>query len=74
MKKTNLFFKNGVTMGEEALLIFDDTINRYMTLSVPIQSSQLEIAFNRTASFTGCSISIFFTSLLIRFVPSDTSV
>ncbi|WP_226659308.1 lamin tail domain-containing protein [Guptibacillus hwajinpoensis] len=63
VKKTNLFFQNGVTMGEEALLIFDDTINRYMTLSVPIQSSQLKTGNQNTISIrSGTKVSPFDTN------------
>lgn len=36
VKKTNVFFKNGVTMGDEILYIFDDMINQYQTISVPL--------------------------------------
>lgn len=42
VKKTNLFFKNGVTIGEDILHIFDDTINFYETLTVPIDPSRIE--------------------------------
>ncbi len=41
VKKTNLFFKNGVTMGDQVLSIFDDTVNSYVTMSVPIQPNQI---------------------------------
>ncbi|QHA90718.1 metallophosphoesterase [Bacillus sp. N1-1] len=59
-KKTNLFFQNGVTMGEEALFIFDDTINRYMTLSVPIESNQLKQGNQNTISIrSGTKVSPF---------------
>ncbi len=85
VKKTNLFFQNGVTMGEEALLIFDDTINRYMTLSVPIQSSQLEIGNQNTISIrSGTKVSPFddnseenrddFYVKNIRLVMSDGTI
>lgn len=42
VKKTNLFFKNGITMGEDILTVFDDTINNYVTMSVPIDPSRIE--------------------------------
>lgn len=41
VKKTNLFFKNGVTIGDDILHIFDDTINFYETLTVPIDPSRI---------------------------------
>ncbi|RFU69653.1 lamin tail domain-containing protein [Bacillus sp. V59.32b] len=43
VKKTNLYFKNGVTMGNETLKIFDDTINSYETMSVPISPDKMQI-------------------------------
>lgn len=42
VKKVNLFFKNGITIGDETLRIFDDTINRYTTLTVPIDPKYFE--------------------------------
>lgn len=36
VKKVNLYFKNGVTIGDEILHIFDDTINTYQTLTIPV--------------------------------------
>ncbi|MBN9654044.1 lamin tail domain-containing protein [Halobacillus sp. GSS1] len=41
VKKTNLYFKNGVTMNSESLLIFDDTINTYQTMTVPIEPTDI---------------------------------
>lgn len=38
----NLFFQNGVTMGEEVLSIFDDYIPRWKTLIVPIPPEKLK--------------------------------
>ena len=43
IKKTNLFFQNGITMGDEVLKIFDDTINEYVTLTVPISPDKMRI-------------------------------
>ncbi|TYS50317.1 S-layer homology domain-containing protein [Bacillus infantis] len=43
VKKTNLFFQNGVTMGDEVLKIFDDTINSYVTMTVPIEPDKLSL-------------------------------
>ena len=36
VKNVNLYFKNGVTIGDETLHIFDDTINSYTTLTIPV--------------------------------------
>ena len=43
IKKTNLFFQNGITMGDEILKIFDDTINEYVTITVPISPDKIRI-------------------------------
>ena len=43
IKKTNLFFQNGITMGDEILKIFDDTINEYVTMTVPISPDKMRI-------------------------------
>ncbi|MFC6040264.1 S-layer homology domain-containing protein [Paenisporosarcina macmurdoensis] len=40
VKNVNLYFKNGVTIGDETLHIFDDTINTYTTLTIPVDPSQ----------------------------------
>ncbi|WP_318241664.1 S-layer homology domain-containing protein [Sporosarcina quadrami] len=37
VKKVNLYFKNGVTIGDEIIHIFDDTINTYETMTIPIE-------------------------------------
>ncbi|WP_203363333.1 S-layer homology domain-containing protein [Bacillus sp. REN10] len=42
VKKVNLYFKNGVTIGDEALHIFDDTIDTYVTKTVPIDPKYFE--------------------------------
>ncbi|WP_409344764.1 lamin tail domain-containing protein [Paenibacillus sp. MBLB4367] len=41
LKKTNLFFKNGVTMGNDILKVYDDETDQYTTLSVPVQPERL---------------------------------
>ncbi|WP_158560834.1 lamin tail domain-containing protein [Paenibacillus contaminans] len=41
LKKTNLFFKNGVTMGNDILKIYDDGTDQYVTLSVPVEPERL---------------------------------
>lgn len=42
----NLFFQNGVTMGEEILRIFDDWIPRWKTITVPVQPEKLKAGAN----------------------------
>jgi hypothetical protein len=63
VKKTNLFFKNGVTMGDEVLHIFDDTINSYVTMSIPIQPEQIEYDGDTVISIrSGTKVSPFDTN------------
>jgi hypothetical protein len=60
VKKTNLYFKNGITIGDEVLLIFDDTINQYVTLTVPIDSKYFEKGRGTTISVrSGTKVSPF---------------
>ncbi len=42
VKKVNLYFKNGITIGDDVLRIFDDTINEYTTLTVPVDPKYFE--------------------------------
>ncbi|WP_242144442.1 MULTISPECIES: lamin tail domain-containing protein [unclassified Bacillus cereus group] len=42
VKKTDLYFKNAVTIGNEVLHIFDDTYNDYVTLTVKIDQSKIK--------------------------------
>lgn len=42
VKKVNLYFKNGITIGNKVLRIFDDTINDYATLTIPIDPKYFE--------------------------------
>jgi Calcineurin-like phosphoesterase/Lamin Tail Domain/LPXTG cell wall anchor motif len=42
----NTFFQNGVTMGDEILEIFDDGINDWDTLTVPIDADRLQLGEN----------------------------
>lgn len=63
VKKTNLFFKNGVTMGDDILAIFDDTINTYVTMSVPLDPSKFELGKETTLSIrSGTKVSPFDTT------------
>jgi Lamin Tail Domain/S-layer homology domain/Calcineurin-like phosphoesterase len=60
VKKTNLYFKNGITIGDEVLIIFDDTINQYVTLTVPIDPKYFEKGKGTTISVrSGTKVSPF---------------
>jgi hypothetical protein len=60
VKKTNLYFKNGITIGDDVLLIFDDTINQYVTLTVPIDPKYFEKGKGTTISVrSGTKVSPF---------------
>lgn len=62
-KKVNLYFKNGVTIGEETLHIFDDTINTYETITVPVDPSQFKMGEETTMSIrAGTKVSPFDTN------------
>ncbi|MDY7432297.1 metallophosphoesterase [Bacillus sp. V26] len=41
-RKTNLYFKNAVTMNGKVLKVFDDTTNKYRTYSVPLPETLLQ--------------------------------
>ena len=62
-KKVNLYFKNGVTIGDETLHIFDDTINTYETVTVPVDPSQFKQGEGTTLSIrAGTKVSPFDTN------------
>ncbi|WP_251548644.1 lamin tail domain-containing protein [Neobacillus muris] len=42
----NTFFQNGVTMGDDILRIFDDAINDWTTITVPIDADRLQLGDN----------------------------
>ncbi|MBB6446858.1 lamin tail domain-containing protein [Bacillus benzoevorans] len=42
----NLFFQNGVTMGDEILRIFDDWIPQWKTITVPVEPEKLKAGGN----------------------------
>ncbi|WP_284035553.1 lamin tail domain-containing protein [Neobacillus sp. 114] len=42
----DLFFQNGVTMGDDIIRIFDDTITNWDTITVPIDADRLRIGDN----------------------------
>ena len=46
-------------MGDEILHIFDDTINEYTTLTVPIQANRLEQGENTISIRSGNKVSPF---------------
>ncbi|MCI2253051.1 lamin tail domain-containing protein [Domibacillus sp. PGB-M46] len=62
-KKVNLYFKNGVTIGDETLHIFDDTINAYETITVPVDPSRFKQGEGTTMSIrAGTKVSPFDTN------------
>ncbi|QGQ98746.1 hypothetical protein EHS13_29645 [Paenibacillus psychroresistens] len=77
----NYYFKNGVTMGQDIMQIFQDPINSYTTLSVPIQADRLKEGNNVIAIRAGTKASPFddspeenkdnFTVKNVRLVLAD---
>ncbi|WP_406945886.1 lamin tail domain-containing protein [Halobacillus sp. SY10] len=60
VKKTNLYFKNGVTMNDETLLIFDDTVNTYQTMTVSIEPENIPYGESTTIAIrSGTKVSPF---------------
>ncbi|WP_201319258.1 S-layer homology domain-containing protein [Paenibacillus sp. EPM92] len=57
----NYWFKNAVTDGQEILFTFDDTINDWTTLTVPINPDRLEIGDNVLSIRAGSKASPFDT-------------
>ncbi|MBM7565959.1 S-layer homology domain-containing protein [Paenibacillus sacheonensis] len=55
----NYYFKNGVTAGQEILSIFQDPINSYTTLTVPIESERLKGGSNIISIRAGTKASPF---------------
>lgn len=55
----NYYFKNGVTMDQEILSIFLDTINTYTTLTVPIAAERLKGGSNIISIRAGTKASPF---------------
>ncbi|PUB12928.1 lamin tail domain-containing protein [Paenisporosarcina sp. OV554] len=63
VKNVNLYFKNGVTIGDETLHIFDDTINTYTTLTIPIDPNQFSQGLDTKISIrAGTKVSPFDTN------------
>ncbi len=50
VNQTNLYFKNAVTIGREVLRIYDDTINEYATITVPVDPSYFNLGETTTIS------------------------
>ncbi len=77
----NYYFKNGVTIGQEILYTFQDPINSYTTLSVPIAAERLQSGDNVISIRAGTKASPFddrkeenkddFTVRNVRLVLSD---
>lgn len=60
VKGTNVFFKNGVTMGNRVLKIFDDTMKSYQTIAVSIPADKLKIGQDNKISIrSGTKVSPF---------------
>jgi len=55
----NFYFKNGVVMGQDILRIFDDTINAWTTLTVPIDADRLQGGVNTISIRAGSKASPF---------------
>ncbi|WP_066304384.1 lamin tail domain-containing protein [Bacillus sp. FJAT-29814] len=55
----NTFFQNGVTMGDEVLKIFDDFINDWDTITVPIPADKLQVGENTITVRAGNKASPF---------------
>ncbi|WP_075618624.1 S-layer homology domain-containing protein [Paenisporosarcina indica] len=61
-KNVNLYFKNGVTIGDETLHIFDDTINTYTTLTIPVNPNHFTQGLDTKISIrAGTKVSPFDT-------------
>lgn len=55
----NYYFKNGITQGEEILSIFQDPINSYKTLSIPLKAERLKEGSNAFQIRAGSKASPF---------------
>ncbi|WP_158299424.1 lamin tail domain-containing protein [Paenibacillus antri] len=55
----NFYFKNGVVMGQDILRIFDDTVNSWTTLTVPIDADRLQGGINTVSIRAGSKASPF---------------
>ncbi|BFT69130.1 S-layer homology domain-containing protein [Paenibacillus sp. P36] len=55
----NYYFKNGITQGQEILSIFQDPINSYKTLSIPLKAERLKEGSNAFQIRAGSKASPF---------------
>ncbi|MBP1966416.1 S-layer homology domain-containing protein [Paenibacillus aceris] len=55
----NYYFKNGITQGQEILSIFQDPINSYKTLSIPLKAERLKVGSNAFQIRAGSKASPF---------------
>lgn len=63
VKKVNVYFQNGITIGDKTLHIFDDTINQYKTMAVPLDPNQFSIGKETKISIrAGTKVSPFDTN------------
>ncbi|WP_425415285.1 S-layer homology domain-containing protein [Paenibacillus stellifer] len=77
----NYYFKNGVTIGQEILYTFQDPIDQYTTLTVPIEAERLKTGANTISIRAGSKTSPFddraeenkddFTVRNVRLVLAD---
>src|SRR5699024_5808570 len=84
VSETNIFFQNGVTMGDEVLEIFDDTYTDFVTLTVPISPDKLQPGENTITIRAGNKVGPFdetstenrddFTIKNVRLVLSDGTI
>lgn len=59
VSNVNTFFKNGVTMGDEVLHIFDDWMLEWQTITVPIDPNRLKVGDNVLTIRSGNKVSPF---------------
>ncbi|GIP62560.1 hypothetical protein J32TS6_11150 [Virgibacillus pantothenticus] len=81
VKETNIYFKNGVAMGDEILHVFDDTYTKFTTLTIPVSADKLKQGENTISIRAGNKVGPFdetskenrddFTIKNIRLVLSD---
>ncbi|MFP3360845.1 hypothetical protein R0K17_26385, partial [Planococcus sp. SIMBA_143] len=57
--ETNIYFKNGVTMGDEILEVFDDTYNSFTTLTIPVSAERLQVGDNTITIRAGNKVGPF---------------
>ncbi|MFT8323075.1 MAG: lamin tail domain-containing protein [Bacillus sp. (in: firmicutes)] len=55
----NTFFQNGVTIGKDIIRIFDDGVNDWDTITVPIDADRLQLGKNNISIRAGNKVSPF---------------